>query len=152
MIIKRTVVLFTVILLTVAAVETLFAQVDEKVQAFAASTNAETAKNLDRAIEIMKSIDGKYSSDYLITLRLGWLHYLSKDYESSVRYYQEAQKISDNSIESLLGITYPFAEQKKWDTIQDIYSTVLSKDKFNYTANLRLGQIHYNRASYVLAK
>jgi tetratricopeptide (TPR) repeat protein len=130
----------------------LCAQTDEKVQAFAASTNEETAKNYTNAIQIMKTINEKYHSDYLISLRLGWLHYLSKDYESSIRYYQEAEKISDNSIESLLGITYPYAELKKWDQIQDVYNTILSKDKLNYAANLRLGQIYYNRANYVLAK
>ncbi len=150
--IKRASVIQFILLLTLVAPRALCAQADDKVQAFASSTNDETAKNYTHAIQIMKTISEKYRSDYLITLRLGWLHYLAKDFESSIRYYQEAGKISDNSIESLLGITYPYAELKKWDQIHDIYSTILSKDKFNYTANLRLGQIYYNRANYVLAK
>ncbi len=91
-------------------------------------------------------------SDYLANLRLGWLYYLSKDHETSVRYYQEAMRLSENSIESMLGITLPYSELKKWDNVQEIYKNIIGKDRNHYLGNLRLGQIYYNSGKYIMAK
>lgn len=125
---------------------------DEKLRAFAASVQEETAKNYPRAIQGMLDIREAYRTDYLVHVRLGWLYYLSKDYDTSVKYYQEAIRLSDQSIEALLGITLPYAELKKWDNVQETYKTILVKDKCNYTANLRMGQIFFNLGNYVMAR
>ncbi len=125
---------------------------DDKIRAFTASVQEETSKNYPKAIQGMLDILDSYKTDYLVNLRLGWLYYLSKEYETSVKYYQEAIRLSDNSIESLLGITMPYAELKKWDTVQEMYKNIIAKDKYHYTANLRMGQIYFNVANYVMAK
>jgi tetratricopeptide (TPR) repeat protein len=69
-----------------------------------------------------------------------------------VQYYREAIQLSDNSIEAMLGITMPYAELKKWDNVQEMYKNIISRDKYHYTANLRLGQIYFNVGNYVMAK
>ncbi|MEI7906117.1 MAG: tetratricopeptide repeat protein [Bacteroidota bacterium] len=125
---------------------------DDKMRAFTVSIQDETSKNYAKAIQGMMDIKEAYKNDYLVHLRLGWLYYLAKEYETSVKYYQEAVRLSDNSIESMLGITMPYAELKKWDNVQEMYKNIIAKDKYHYTANLRLGQMYYNVGNYVIAK
>jgi Tfp pilus assembly protein PilF len=124
----------------------------DKRKAFKLSIEEAEIGNYERAIEALNNIYGNYKGDYLVNLRLGYLHYLSKEYEQSVKFYQEAMRISDNSIEAMLGLTYPYSEMKKWESIKEIYLKIIDKDQFNYTANLRLGQIYLNNEDYLNAK
>lgn len=125
---------------------------DDKVRAFTTSIKEETNGDLKGAIQALLDISNGGNPDYLTTLRLGWLYYSARDFEKSAKYYKEAIRISDNSVEALLGITLPYAAQGKWDLVQDSYKTILGKDKLNYTANLRLGQIYLNLGNYLMAK
>jgi tetratricopeptide (TPR) repeat protein len=125
---------------------------NEKLEAFKESIKAEEAGNYDSAIKPLETLYKNISDDYLINLRLGWLYYLKTDYELSVKYYNKAVTISDKSIESLLGLTYPLSGQSKWDEIQNVYKDILDIDDNNYSANLNLGKIYYNSASYLNAK
>ncbi len=93
-----------------------------------------------QAILTMMKIYDKYTDEYTINLRLGWLHYLNKDYDSSIKYYESALRISYNkSIEAMLGVTLPLAARDDWDKVKDYYNMILDSDENNYTANLRLG-------------
>jgi tetratricopeptide (TPR) repeat protein len=125
---------------------------EDKVGAFTTSIKKETAGDLKGAIESLLNLPDGGNTDYLTTLRLGWLYYNSRDFEKSAKYYKEAIRLSDNSIEALLGVTLPYAAQGKWDLVQDTYKTILGSDKLNYTANLRLGQIYLNLGNYLMAK
>ena len=124
----------------------------DKVGAFATSIKEETTGDLKRAIQSLLDLSSGSNADYLTTLRLGWLFYNSRDFEKSAQYYKEAIRLSDNSIEALLGVTLPYAAQGRWDLVQDAYKTILARDKLNYTANLRLGQIFFNMGNYLMAK
>ncbi len=115
---------------------------------FIKSIDFETAKNYNKAIDEINKLYSKSQNDYLVNLRLGWLHYLNKDYDKSVRYYKAAIKLSNESIEAQLGITYPYSALEKWGEIKAIYLNILTVDAQNYTANLRLGQIHLNYGEY----
>jgi tetratricopeptide (TPR) repeat protein len=125
---------------------------DEKARAFSASIKAETTGDFKRAIQIMNDFSRGSETDYLVTIRLGWLHYSAGEYAQSEKHYRDAIRLSDNSVEALLGVTLPCAAQGKWDLVQDAYKTILGKDKQNYTANLRLGQIYLNQGNYLLAR
>lgn len=124
----------------------------DKRRAFKLSIEEAEIGNYERAIKVLDNICSDYKEDYLINLRLGYLHYLSKEYENSVKYYNEAVRISDNSIEALLGLTYPYSEMGKWDSIKEIYRKIIEKDPYHYTANIRLGQIYLNNEDYLNAK
>ncbi|MGE5436429.1 MAG: tetratricopeptide repeat protein [Syntrophothermus sp.] len=122
-------------------------QEEKKVAAYNQSINFEQKKDLDNAIKQMLSIYDK--EDYLINLRLGWLQYNNHKYEESVNYYSNSLRISDNkSIEAYLGLTLPLASLNNWDKVKDAYIKILKIDGFNYTANLRLGQIYLNSLNY----
>jgi tetratricopeptide (TPR) repeat protein len=91
--------------------------------------------------------------DYLVTVRLGWLNFLNRNYEASVKYYQEASGLAkQRSIEALLGLTLPLAAKQDWTAVESAYLKILAIDPGNYTANLKLGQIYLSRADYADAK
>jgi tetratricopeptide (TPR) repeat protein len=93
-----------------------------------------------------------YKDDYLINLRLGWLNYLNKNYNESEKYYHEAIRISNQSIESLLGLAYPLYAAGKIDELIGVYKSILKLDPNNYRANLQLGIIYLNKNDYLNAK
>jgi tetratricopeptide (TPR) repeat protein len=146
--------MWTLILIVVLALGTVHGAVrpEEKARAFATSIQEENNGNLKRAIQVLLDLAGGGDADYLTTLRLGWLYYNAREFEKSAQYYRDAVRISDNSIEAVLGVTLPYAAQGKWDAVQDAYKAILAKDKLNYTANLRLGQIYMNQGNYVMAR
>ena len=126
---------------------------DEKLLTFKNSIQEESIGKYAQAIlTLMKNYD-KYSDEYTINLRLGWLHYLNKDYDSSIKYYNNALAISYNkSIEAMLGVTLPLSDRGDWDKVKDYYKMILDSDGNHYTANLRLGQIDLNTGNYLSAK
>lgn len=126
--------------------------IDSKIGAFKKSIAAEKLSNYNDALSYLSPLKDNFKSDYLFNLRMGWLNYLVENYDESVKYYQEAVRISQNGIEAMLGLTYPYSAQGKWSEISGIYKSILEKDALNYTANLRLGQIYLNGGDYKNAK
>lgn len=128
-------------------------QNDSKVKAFNNSINLALKGNYQKAIDELINVYKDNSNDYLINLRLGYLYYLQKNYDESIKYYQKAVSLTqEKSIEPYLGLTLPLAAKEKWNEIEKIYNKILSLDQNNYTANLRLGQIYFNRKEYFKAE
>ncbi len=128
-------------------------QKEEKISAFNSSINEAVKGNYQKAIDVLLNVYKNYENDYLINLRLGYLYYLQKKYDKSIEYYQKAiQLTQEKSIEPYLGITLPLAGQEKWDEVARTYQKILSIDPNNYIANLRLGQIYFNRKEYSKAE
>lgn len=125
---------------------------DEKITAFNASLVYEGQGDYKKATDELLKVYEKNKSNYLFNVRLGWLYYETKDYSNSKKYYQEAIKINQTSIEALTGITLPLAALKEWNEVQAAYENILKIDPNHYTANLRLGQIYLANASYANAK
>ena len=125
---------------------------EDRLKAFKNSISEEAAGNYEKAIAIIKVVYTDNPNDYLVNIRLGWLHYLAKMNESSVKYYKEAVRISNNSIEALLGLTYPYAAMNNWSEIKSIYKKILDVDPLHYTANLNLAKIYFNTADYLNSK
>jgi tetratricopeptide (TPR) repeat protein len=126
---------------------------DDKLITFKNSIEEESIGKYAQAILTLMKIYDKHSDEYIINLRLGWLHYLNKDYDSSIKYYNNALAISYNKgIEAMLGVTLPLADRGDWDKVKDYYKMILDIDENNYTANLRLGQIDLNTGNYISAK
>ncbi len=142
----------SVIVLVLSVVTTdYFAQDSTKLKAFYESISAEKIGNYDDAISaLVKSYD-KEKNDYFYNLRLGWLYYLKGDFKTSVFYYNNAIRISNKSIESLIGITYPYSKLNKTDKLKDVYREILKKEPGNYTANLNLGLLFYYEGDYLNA-
>jgi len=90
-----------------------------------------------------------YQADsYEINIRLAWLSYEAGQYTESASYYSKCIALRPLSVEALLGLTYPTSAMGNWDQVMDAYKKVIKIDKYNYTANLRMGQIYLNRLEY----
>lgn len=128
-------------------------QNDVIIKVFNNSINFALKGNYQKAIDELIGIYKDYSNNYLVNLRLGYLFYLQKNYDESIKYYQKAIVLSrDKAVEPFLGLTLPLAAKEKWNDVELIYNKVLSIDPNNFTANLRLGQIYFNRKEYSKAE
>lgn len=137
-----------VILFVVFSVLAFEQKIDPKITAFNKSLSHEANKDYEKAIKELLNIYDENKNNYLINLRLGWLYYNWGLNNESKMYYENATKISPNSIEAKIGLTLPLSKLEKWDEVKKIYEQILTLDPQNYTANLRLGQYHLLRGNY----
>lgn len=75
---------------------------------------------------------------YLVELRLGWLHYLKKDYASAGQHYRAAIHASPSSIEARLGLMFPLLAQQRYADVEVTARQIIALDGHHYLANLRL--------------
>jgi tetratricopeptide (TPR) repeat protein len=139
------------ILLTVFAVTpaVFSGKQDNRIAAFNNSIAQAEKGNYSEAIKELTNIYSNYSNDYLMNLRLGYLYYLTKKYDESIKYYSKAVELKKyQCVEAYLGQILPLAAKEKWNDVALIYEKILSLDPNNYTANLRMGQILMNRKEY----
>jgi len=142
-ILKRS--LFTFLL--ICAVSGLMAQTNAILQkAFHESYVNEANKNYTAAIN---DISPYYSEgSYEVTIRLGWLNYLNKNYVASQTFYLKAISLKPGSIEAKFGYVKPLSFLQSWDKVLEQYLAILKIDPQNTQANYWAGIIYYNRKQY----
>jgi tetratricopeptide (TPR) repeat protein len=115
-------------------------------KAFRNSYTDEQNKNYTAAINDIYP----YLSDnnYEINIRLGWLHYLNKNYTASQSYYQKAISLKPGAIEAKFGYVKPLSFLQSWDKVLEQYISILKIDPQNTQANYWAGVIYYNRKQY----
>ncbi len=115
---------------------------ESSVTAFANSYSYETAQNYTKAIAEIEKV---YSADsYSMNMRLGWLYYLSGDFQKSGNYYKNALKIEPSSTEARLGYAYPASALQNWSDVLANYKAGLLADPNNSVLNYRVAYIlHY---------
>jgi len=117
---------------------------------WSSSFKAERDKDYDRAVsdvaEIMKITGGKTNT--YANLRLGWLHYLKKDYTQARKAYRLAAKTSPGAVSPLLGLMNCDVADKKPDSAIASAKTLLDIDPLNFTANKTLGDLYYQKEDY----
>jgi tetratricopeptide (TPR) repeat protein len=142
-ILKKT---FIVVFLTLLVMQ-LQAQTNAVLQkAFHNSYVNEQNKNYTAAINDIYP----YLTDnsYEVNIRLGWLHYLNKNYTASQAYYQKAISIKPAAIEAKFGYVKPLSFLQSWDKVLEQYLAILKIDPQNTQANYWAGSIYYNRKQY----
>ncbi len=142
----------SILIIVFFAARILSQKPDTKITAFNSSLEYEKKGDYQSAINQLLNIYNENKSNYLINLRLGWLYYSIQDNASSKKYYNTALEINRQSVEALLGLTFPLSALNDWNEVKKCYEEVLKLDPNNYTANLRLGQIHLNKMEYNVAK
>jgi len=118
-------------------------------EAFSASYSLETAGKYQEAVNVIKKLYDE--SSYEINLRLGWLNYLAGQFTEAIADYNIAIQLMPLSIEARLGYVYPASAMGNWDQVMAKYLEILKLDGSHYTANYRLGAIHYSRKEYEAA-
>jgi tetratricopeptide (TPR) repeat protein len=124
----------------------LFGQDDAMQKAFVTSYQEEATGNYFGARNALISV---YTAEnYELNLRLGWLHYLLKDYTGSTGYYRKAMDLKPFSIEAKFGAVQPLAAMEKWNEVLMQYQEILKIDGMNSQANYWLANLYYNRREY----
>lgn len=116
--------------------------------AFSKSYSFEYDTQYAKAIEAMTALN---SDAYEVSLRLGWLYYLSKDYLKSETFYKKAIASEPSSVEARFGIVLPLAALGNWNAVLGHYLDILKIDPNNSIANYRTGYIYYSRKDYANA-
>lgn len=116
--------------------------------AFSKSYSFEYDTQYAKAIEAMTVLN---SDAYEVSLRLGWLYYLSKDYLKSETFYKKAIASEPSSVEARFGIVLPLAALGNWNAVLGHYLDILKIDPNNSIANYRIGYIYYSRKDYANA-
>jgi len=116
---------------------------------FAESYRYESSGDYEKAISELNSLNGY---DYHKSLRLGWLYYLSQNYEVSKRYYRQAVSLAPSAIEALLGLCYPLEAEKNSEELEKVYKQILRLDSMNSKINYALGNIYYYRKNFKQAE
>lgn len=117
--------------------------------AFYKSYDLEKTGNYVSAIKELKKV--YRANDYFVNIRLGWLYYLEKNYNESLRFYQWAIRLKPNAIEARFGCVKPLSAMEKWEEVKQQYLTILNIDSQNTLASYWLGVIYYNRKDYARA-
>lgn len=119
-------------------------------KAFSGSYNEEYLKNYDKAISELNKV---YSSEsYEMNLRLGWLYYLNKNYETSSSFYQKAISQKPEALEPRLGIVMPLAFLDDGTKLLQQYAGIIEIHPQNTIANYWSGVINYNKKDYKTAQ
>lgn len=117
--------------------------------AFRNSYIAESAGNYLQAVkELEKSGDKSYETQ----LRLGWLHYMNKNFTQSVVAYKAAIARSGQSIEARLGLIYPLTAQENYDEILNTYLSILKIDSNHTKAHYWVAYTYFYRKDFIKAE
>ncbi len=118
-------------------------------QVFYKSYEAEKTGKYTIAINELKKV---YKADnYFVNIRMGWLHYLSRQHAEAEKYYLNAIRLKPYSIEARFGIVKPYSATEQWEKVKQQYHQILKIDPQNTIANYWLGVIYYNRKDYLNA-
>ncbi|MBN1132762.1 MAG: tetratricopeptide repeat protein [Bacteroidales bacterium] len=129
----------------------LSGQTDEAIrEAFRNSYQYETAAEYEKSLEELRKV--YHEDSYEINVRLGWISYLSGNFNESMAYYNRAIKIMPYAIEPRFGIAFPASAMGNWDFVLNQYDRILEINPNNSIAMFRTGMIHYGRKDYQKAK
>ena len=102
------------------------------------SYRLEAEGNYAAAIMALEPVLDAEPSHELAVLRSAWLKYLLGDYNASLRDYERAIELNDQSLEAQLGPTLPLLAQRRWREAAAVARGVLAVAPWNYYAHLRL--------------
>lgn len=117
-----------------------------RLESFEKSYIQESYKNYEGAIQWI--IDIYDEGSYVDNLRLGWLNYLAGDYPKSKVYYEKCIELKPESIEALIGITYPVYALSDQAELKRIYLRILKIDPNYSYALFNLASIYYLEKDY----
>ncbi len=108
---------------------------DIKLQYFK-SYDYEQMGKYSEAIKVLTPLYNKYPNGYTLNLRFGWLFYLNKNYNDSIKYYQHATILSPYSLDPRLGLIRVYLDTSSFQKAQTVAYELLKIDYYNYYANI----------------
>jgi len=123
-------------------------QIKARQAAWKASVAAETKREYTEAILHMKAYTDNAGDKYNASVRLGWLFYMSKNYEEAAKHYRLAAKSSQGALTPLLGLMNAYKAANLKPETAKACKAVLVLDKTNYTAAMMLAGLLYEEKNY----
>ena len=78
-----------IILFLLVSISVTFASSDEYIkEQYLKSYNYEQIQKYNEAIKVLAPLYKQYPKTYALNLRIGWLYYLNKNYNSAIYYYE----------------------------------------------------------------
>ena len=116
----------------------LFSSVAEGLSPWADSYRLESEGSYVAATGALEPILEAEPDNEFAMLRVAWLKYLDGDYNASIKDYQRAVALNDQSLDAQLGLTLPLLAQRRWREAAAAAQVVLKVAPWNYYAHLRL--------------
>jgi len=130
---------------------TLSGQTHEEIKAaFEQSYQFETSAEYEKGMEVLRKVYDENA--YEVNVRLGWLSYLSGNFNESMAYYNRSIKLMPYAIEPRFGIAFPASAMGNWDFVLSQYDKILEINPNNSLALFRSGMIYYGRKDYQKAR
>jgi len=103
------------------------------------------------AIKILAPLSKEYPKGYTLSLRLAWLFYLQKQYNTSLRYYTEASLLDTKSLEPKIGLIRVYLATYSFEKAQNVATEILKVDYYNYYTNLYMAKALNAQKKYEIA-
>jgi tetratricopeptide (TPR) repeat protein len=144
---------FTVALLLALALGAGDARADEPVtDLYRRSYALEGWGDVAGALAAMDQIGKHGASDYMFSLRRGWLAYLGGKHVEAVAEYQKAIALEPRALEPRLGVMLPLMALRRWKEAEKVGAEILAVAPGDFTAQSRLAYIHYTQDRFVEAE
>lgn len=111
----------------------------------------EKEKKYASAIQSLEKLYQKYPKGYTLNLRIGYLYFLLKKYDISIRYYKKSSRILPKSNESKLGLTRVYLAKKDFKKAQRLAFGMLKTDYYSFYGNLYAIQALVGQKKYKIA-
>jgi len=128
------------------------AQKDDLTKAFEKSYTNEYNIEYNKAVNNLESVYKKYTSNYELNLRLGWLHYLSGNLKESEKYYTKAMDLKPLALEAIYGKILPMLGQEKYNLVLEVAKKAISIAPNDSKAEYYIGLAHYYKKEYLKAE
>lgn len=119
-------------------------------QKLTASYAAEATGQYSDAIEVLKPLAERDTADAFYQLRLGWLYYLSGQYNVAQVYYQKSRQLT-SSQEAEEGLLNCALARTNWDAVVNFGTTILKKYPQNSGIMAKTGFAYYSKKDYASA-
>jgi tetratricopeptide (TPR) repeat protein len=108
----------------------------------------EAKGNYGAALNRMHEIHKAEGPSYFLSLRTGWLAYLSGDYETAESHYRAAIAAKPKVIEAKIGLTLVLYVAQKWKALETTCKQVLADNPKHSIVRSRLAAGYYAMNNY----
>ena len=115
------------------------------------SYNYEQVQKYSEAIKVLSPLYKQNPDDYTLNLRFGWLFFLDKKYNDSIKYYQRATLVQPHALEPKLGLARTYLTIYSFEDAENICEHILKIDNYNYYSNLYLSKALIAQKKYTIA-
>ena len=148
--------IFFVLLLTLGLLEASDEFRDIK-DSYFKSYDYEQMQKYEEAIKVLAPLYKKYPKGYTLNLRYGWLFYLNKNYNDSIKYYKKASLTNSYALDPKLGLIQVYLHTYSYKKAESTAYELLKVDYYNYYANLYaisalIAQKKYDIAQQIIKK